>query len=72
MTITLSDLTPVTDTLPPIGTTCLIYTVQGGYTVARFTDSNIKYGYKVKEPWFWKNGRQMSKKTIVGWCEVTK
>lgn len=71
MTITLSSLTPVTESLPPIGTTCLIYTVQGGYTVAKFTNWNSKYGYRLKEPWFWKNGRQMSKK-VVGWVEVTK
>lgn len=69
MTITLSDLTPITE-LPPIGTTCLIYTVQGGYTVAKFTDKNSKYSYRLKEPWFWKCGRQMSKKTVVGWVEV--
>lgn len=72
ITIHLTDLTPVTDALPEIGTTCLIYTVQGGYTVAKFTDKNSKYGYRLKEPWFWKNGRQMSKRTVVGWCELRR
>lgn len=68
--ITLSDLTPVSQALPPIGTTCLIYTVQGGYTVAKFTDRNSTYGYHYKTARFCKSGRQMSKKTVVGWCEL--
>lgn len=67
--ITLSDLTPVTQALPPIGTTCLIYTVQGGYTVAVYTDKIGTVG-KYKELWFRKGSRQMSK--VVGWVEVTK
>lgn len=65
--ITLADLTKVSDGLPDIGTMCLIYTVQGGYTVAKFTNSNSTYGYHWPEAWFVKNGRQMSKKTVVGW-----
>lgn len=65
--ITLSDLTKVTDGLPEIGTVCLIYTVQGGYTVAKFTDRNITYGYRYESAWFTKSGRQMSRKTVVGW-----
>lgn len=68
--IHLSDLTPVTDGLPDIGTICLIYTVQGGYTVAKFTDSNSTYGYHWPEAWFVKSGRQMSKKTVVAWVEL--
>ena len=65
--ITLSSLTSVTDGLPEIGTKCLVYSTQGGYAVAVFTDRNWTYGYKYKEAWFTKSGRQMSKKTIVGW-----
>lgn len=72
MTITLSDLTPIAEALPEPGTVCLIYTVHGGYTVAKFTDRNSTYGYRLKEPWFWKSGRQMSKKNVVGWVEVRK
>lgn len=65
--ITLADLTKVTDGLPEIGTVCLIYTVQGGFTVAKFTDRNITYGYKYPSAWFTKSGRQMSRKTVVAW-----
>lgn len=65
--ITLNDLTKITDALPEIGTVCLIYTTQGGYTVATFTDRNWTYGYKYKEAWFCKSGRQMSRKNVVAW-----
>jgi hypothetical protein len=68
--ITLSSLTPITESLPPIGTTCLIYTVQGGYTVAVYTDKIGTVG-RHKEPWFRKGGRVMSK-NVVGWVEVKK
>lgn len=68
--ITLSDLTSVTDGLPEIGTKCLVYSTAGGYTVAKFTDRNITYGYKYKEAWFTKSGRQMSKKTITHWLPL--
>lgn len=64
--ITLSSLTKISDGLPEIGTICLIYTVQGGYTVATFTDRIGTVG-KYPEAWFCKSGRQMSRKTIVGW-----
>lgn len=70
MTITLNNLTKVTDALPEIGTKCLVYGTAGGYTVAIFTDRNWTYGYKYKEAWFCKSGRQMSKKTITHWCEL--
>lgn len=68
--ITLADLTKVTDGLPDIGTMCLVSSTQGGYTVAKFTDRNITYGYKYKEAWFTKSGRQMSKKTVIAWVEL--
>lgn len=64
--ITLSSLTKVTDGLPEKGTVCLIYTAQGGYTVAKFTD-RIGTAGKYKTAWFCKSGRQMSKKTVVAW-----
>jgi hypothetical protein len=67
MTITLSDLTPITHSLPPIGTTCLIYTVQGGFAVATFTDKIGTVG-RYKEAWFRKGSRVV--KRVVGWCEV--
>jgi hypothetical protein len=67
MTIALSDLTPVTESLPPIGTTCLIYTEQGGYTVATYTDKIGTVG-KHKELWFRKGSRVVRK--VVGWVEV--
>ena len=70
MTITLSSLTKVTDSLPEIGTKCLVYSTAGGFTVAVFTDRNITYGYRYKTAWFCKFGRQMSKKTITHWCEL--
>jgi hypothetical protein len=69
MTITLTDLTPVTEALPPPGTTCLVYTVQGGYTVCTFTDRIGTVG-KYKELWF-RNGSRVVKK-VVGWVEVRK
>lgn len=65
--ITLSSLTKVTDGLPEKGTQCLVYSTQGGFTVARFTDRNWTYGYKYKEAWFCKSGRQMSRKNVVAW-----
>ena len=68
--ITLSTLTKVTDGLPEIGTKCLVYSTQGGFTVAVFTDRNRIYGYRWPEPWFVKNGRQMSRKNVVAWVEV--
>lgn len=71
MTITLSSLAKVTDSLPEIGTKCLVYSTQGGFTVATFTDRNSTYGYSWPEPWFVKNGRQMSRKNVVAWVEVT-
>lgn len=67
--ITLNDLTKVTDGLPEIGTVCLIYTIQGGYTVAKFTDRIGTVG-KYKSAWFCKAGRQMSKKTVIAWVEL--
>lgn len=60
-------LTKVTDGLPEIGTQCLVYSTYGGYTVATYTDLNLTYGYRWPEPWFVKNGRQMSRKNIVAW-----
>lgn len=71
MTITLSSLTKVTDGLPEIGTKCLVYSTQGGYTVATYTDRNSTYGYSWPEPWFVKNGRQMSRKNVVRWVGLT-
>lgn len=68
--IHLSSLTKVTDSLPEIGTTCLIYNIQGGFTVAKFTNWNSSYGYHWDEPWFVKNGRQMSRKNVVAWVEL--
>lgn len=65
--ITLSSLTKVTEALPKIGTKCLVYSTQGGYTVAKFTNWNSTYGYHWDEAWFVKNGRQMSKKTVIAW-----
>jgi hypothetical protein len=64
--ITLSALTSVTDGLPEIGTKCLVYSTQGGYAVAVFTDRIGTVG-RYKEAWFCKSGRQMSKKTVVSW-----
>lgn len=69
--ITLASLTRVSDALPEIGTKCLVYSTQGGYTVAKYTDRNSTYGYSWPEPWFVKNGRQMSRKNVVGWVELT-
>lgn len=69
MTITLTDLTPISEALPEPGTVCLIYTKQGGYTVATFTDRIGTVG-RYKDPWFTKSGRQMSRNTVVGWCEL--
>jgi hypothetical protein len=68
--ITLSSLTKVTDGLPEIGTKCLVYSMVGGYTVAVFTDKIGTVG-RYKSAWFCKSGRQMSKKTVVGWVELT-
>lgn len=68
--ITLSSLTKVTDSLPEIGTKCLVYSVQGGFTVATYTNWNSAYGYHWPEPWFVKNGRQMSRKNVVRWVEL--
>jgi hypothetical protein len=65
--ITLSDLTPITEALPPNNTTCLIYTEQGGYAVAVFTDKIGTVG-RHKEAWFRKGSRVV--KTVVGWCEI--
>lgn len=67
--IHLSTLTKVTDSLPEIGTKCLVYSTQGGFTVATFTDRIGTVG-KYREAWFVKNGRQMSRKNVVGWVEV--
>lgn len=67
--ITLSSLTKVTDGLPDIGTKCLVYSTQGGYTVAKFTDKIGAVG-KYKSAWFTKSGRQMSKKNVVAWVEL--
>lgn len=64
--ITLSSLTKVTDSLPEIGTKCLVYSTQGGFTVATYTDKIGSVG-RYKEPWFCKNGRQMSRKNITHW-----
>lgn len=64
--ITLSSLTKVTDSLPEIGAKCLVYSVQGGFTVATYTDRIGTVG-KYREAWFCKNGRQMSRKNVVGW-----
>ena len=67
MTITLSDLTPITEALPDPGTTCLIYTAQGGYTVATYTDKIGTVG-RHKTAWFRKGSRVVKK--VVGWVEV--
>jgi hypothetical protein len=68
--MTTDDLIKVTDRLPEKGTDCLVYSTQGGYSVAKFTDRNLTYGYHYKEAWFTKSGRQMSKKTITHWAEL--
>lgn len=68
--ITLNDLTKVTDGLPEIGTTCLVYSMVGGFTVATYTDRIGTVG-RYKSAWFCKSGRQMSRKTIVGWVGLT-
>lgn len=65
--ITLSNLTPITEALPEIGTTCLIYTEQGGYSVATFTDKIGTVG-RHKEAWFRKGSRVV--KRVVGWVEI--
>lgn len=67
--IHLTDLTPITEALPPIGTTCLIYTEQGGYAVAKYTDKIGTVG-KHKSAWFRKGSREIKK--VVGWVEVKK
>ena len=61
-------LIKVTDALPEIGREVLVYSTQGGFSTCRFTDWNRTYGYRYKEAWFTKSGRQMSKKTITHWC----
>lgn len=64
--ITLSSLTKVTDGLPEKGTQCLVYSTQGGFTVAKFTDKIGTVG-RYKSAWFCKSGRQMSRKNVVAW-----
>lgn len=60
----------VTDRLPEIGKQVLAYSTLGGWTVCKFTDRNTTYGYRYETAWFCKNGRQMSKKTVIAWCEL--
>lgn len=59
----------VTDRLPEKGTDCLVFSTHSGYSIAKFTDKNLTYGYHYKEAWFTKSGRQMSKK-VTHWAEL--
>lgn len=68
--MTTNDLIKVTDALPEKGQQVLVYSNQGGYTVAKYTDWNSTYGYHYDEVWFTKSGRQMSKKTITHWAPL--